>query len=84
MFPEEIIEEQDKALGYSIEMAFPVHKLGIEIDKKGHINRPEAKEIEREDKIKKKTGFNPDKENFDINEEIGRILITLLNQLKIS
>ena len=87
MFPTEIIEEQDKALGYSIDMAFPVHKLGIEIDKKGHIDRPEAEEIEREDKIKKKAGFtimriNPDKENFDINEEIGRIINHIIESTK--
>ena len=36
MFPSEIIEEQYDVLGYYIDLAFPVHKLGTEIDENGH------------------------------------------------
>ena len=54
MFPNKIIEEQYKVLRYSIDMAFPAHKLDIEIDEKSHIDRPEAEENEREGEIKKK------------------------------
>ena len=66
MFPNEIIEEQCDVLGYHIDLAFPVHKLGIEIDEIGHIDRSEADEKERQKTIEKKTGLtviriNPDK-----------------------
>ena len=59
-------------------MALPVHKLGLEIDEKGHIDRPEAEEKKRQKAIEKKAGFTiiriaPDKENFDIYAEAGRI-----------
>ena len=43
MFLNEIIKEQYKVLGYYIDLVFPVHKLGLEIDKIGHMNRSEVK-----------------------------------------
>ena len=78
MFPNEIIEEQYKVLGYFIDLDFPVHKLGLEVDENGHIDKFEAEEKERQKAIEKETGFtiiriNPDKENFDIFVEIGKI-----------
>ena len=75
MFPNEIIEEQYKALGYFIDLAFPVHKLDLEVDENGHMDRSKADEKKRQKAIEKETGFtiNPDKENFDIFVEIGRI-----------
>ena len=61
-----------------IDLVFPVHKLDIEVDENGHTDRSEIKEQKREQTIKEETGFhiiriNPDKENFDINDEIGEI-----------
>ena len=43
MFPNEIIEEQYRALGYFIDLAFPVHKSGLEADENGQMDRSEAK-----------------------------------------
>ena len=37
MFPNEIINEQYKVNKYFIDLIFPVHKVGIEIDENGHI-----------------------------------------------
>ena len=57
---------------------FPVHKLEIDIDENGHIDRTEIEKQKREQAIKEKTGFkiiriNPDKENFDIFDGIGKM-----------
>ena len=51
--------------------------MAIEIDENGHIDRSEIKEQERE-KVIKGAGttlirINPDKENFDIEDEICKI-----------
>ena len=54
MFPNKLIEEQYKALGYFIDLAFPVHKLGLEVDGNGHMNRSEAEEKERQKNNRKK------------------------------
>ena len=72
----QIINEQYKVDKYFIDLVFPVHKLGIEIDENGHMDRSEIKEQKR-NKIIKKAGFeiiriNPAKENFDIFDEIGK------------
>ena len=55
-----------------------MHKLGVEIDENGRLERCEIKEQEREQTITKETGFhiiriNPVKENFDTDDEIGEI-----------
>ena len=47
MFLNEIIEKECRVLGYYIDLVFPFHKLGLEIDENGHIDRLEAKEKER-------------------------------------
>ena len=78
MFPNEIINEQYKVNKYFIDLIFPVHKLGIRIDENSHMDRCDIKERERQEIIKKETGIkiiriNPDKENFDIFDEIGKI-----------
>ena len=78
VFPNEIINEQYNVDKYFIDIVFPVHKLGIEIDENGHIDRCQIKEKERQEIIKKETGFkiiriDPDEENFDIFDEIGKI-----------
>ena len=57
IFANEIIEEQYNVLGYYILLAFPVHKLGLEIDEKDHIDRSEAKEKEKQ-KSRKRNWFH--------------------------
>ena len=79
---------QHSVLSYQIDLYFPKHKLAIEVDEKGHIDRDEKKkEIERQTRLKK---------NLDVNllelmlmQKIMIYLlksvkyrITLLNQLK--
>ena len=66
---------------------FPVHKLGIEIDECAHMERFEAKEQKRQELIKKETGFkiiriDPDKENLDIFDEIGKIKNYIIESTK--
>ena len=56
---------------------FPVHKLRIEIDENVHLGRSEIKKQKREQTIKE-AGINIirtnlDTENFDIDDEIGKI-----------
>ena len=74
IFKNLVINEQYRVDKYFIDLAFPVHKLGIEIDENGHVERIKVKERE---KIKeagfKSVRINPDKENFDIFDEIGEI-----------
>ena len=56
---------------------FPVHKLRIKIYENSHLDRLEIKEQKREQTIKKPginiIRINPDKQNFDRDDEIGRI-----------
>ena len=42
MFPNEILEEKYRVLGYFIDLAFSVHKLGLEVNKNGHMDRSEG------------------------------------------
>ena len=53
VFKKQTIVEQYKVKNYFIDLYFSVHKLRIEIDKNGHINRSETKEEQREKTIKK-------------------------------
>ena len=60
------------------DMHFSEYELVVEIDKKGHINRNQNKENERQTKIEKRLNCvfhrtNPDAENFDIFVEISKI-----------
>ena len=69
VFPNEIIRDQYKASKYYIDLFFPLHKQGIEIDENAHMDRSETEERERQKIIKKETNFkfiriNPDKENL--------------------
>ena len=52
--------------------------MAVEIDEKGHLYINEEEEQKRENKIKEILGcefvrINPDKENFDVFDDIGRI-----------
>ena len=70
--------QQHKVLKYYIDLYFPDYQLAIEVDEKGHQDRDEHKEEERENTIKQKLKckfirINPDRENFNIYTEIDRI-----------
>ena len=62
--------EQHKTDKYFIDLYFPEHKLGIEVDENGHLDRLKVKEQEREETIKNVgitlIRINPDKKGFDI------------------
>ena len=78
IFKNHIINEQYRVDKYFIDLVFPVHKLGIEIDENNHSDRCKIKEGKREKIIKEETGFkiiriNPDKKDFDIFDEISEI-----------
>ena len=77
-FSNEQILPQHSVLSYQIDLYFPKHKLVIEVDGKGHIERDEKrKETERQTRLKK---------NLDVNllELIlmQKIMIYLLKSLK--
>ena len=87
VFPNEIIDDQYKVNKYFIDLVFPVHKLGIEIDENGHTDRCKIEEQKRQEIIKEETGFkiirtNPDKENFDILDEIGKMQVFISDSNK--
>ena len=44
IFKKQAIIEQYRVEKYFIDIFFPVHKLGIEIDENGHLDRSEIKE----------------------------------------
>ena len=77
IFKKQTIIEQYRVEKYFIDLFFPVHKLRIEIDENGHLDRSEIKEQKREQTIKKSginiIRINSDTENFDIDDEIGEI-----------
>ena len=58
MFPNEIIEEQYRVLGYFIDLAFPVHKLDLEVDENSHMDRFETEEKERQKNNRERTWFH--------------------------
>ena len=87
MFPDEIINDQYRVNKYFIDLVFLVHKLGIDIDENGHMDRSETEEQKRSKIIKEETGFeiigiNPDRENFDIFDEICKIQKFISNSNK--
>ena len=78
VFAKEDIEGQYYVLSYYIDLYFPKNRLAEEIDEKGHLERNENKEEERENKIKEALkcefiSINPSKEKFNIFVEIGKI-----------
>ena len=69
--------EQYRTEKYFIDVYFPEHKLGTEIDENLHLDKSDIKEIKREGTIKNLgislIRINPDKEGFDIFIKIGEI-----------
>ena len=69
---------QHSVLDDRIDFYFPKHKLAIEVDEKGHTDRDEKKEKEREKRIKEKLGckfirINPDEKDYDEYVKFGEI-----------
>ena len=62
---------------YFIDLYFPEHKSGTELDENGHTDRSKIEEIKREETVKNVgitlIRINPDKEGFDIFIKIGEI-----------
>ena len=61
--------------------------MEIEADENGHMDRSKSEEKKREKIIKEKTGFEiirivPDKEIFDIDDEIGKIQVFISDSNK--
>ena len=78
LFKKEKIALQEKVLNYYIELYFIEYNLAFAIDERGHLDRSEEEEQLRENKIKEILGcefarINPDKEMFDVFDEIGKI-----------
>ena len=69
--------DQYKVDKYFIDLFFLDHKLWIEIDENGHLDRYDIKKQEREETIKNKSitliRINPDKEGFNIFIKIDEI-----------
>ena len=80
-FPSEEKSLQHHGLGYFVDLCFPKHKLAIEVNEKGHTDRPKNKEEERQKAIEEIhyefIRINPDGKYFNIFIEIGKITITL-------
>ena len=68
----QIMHEQYKASKYYIDLVFPEHKLGIEIDANEHTERCKPKERERK-KVIENAGFKIIKEDFDRLDGVGEI-----------
>ena len=71
---------QHFVLSFIIDLYFPKHRLAIEVDEKGHKDRDKHGEIERQKSVEKEKELNcnvvktnPDKKDFDLYIEIGRI-----------
>ena len=91
VFCAEKIKLQHKALKNErvrTDMYFFEHKFAVEVDEKGHTDRNQDKENERQAKIEKYSHcrlfyrINCDLEDFDIFLKIVKYRVTLLNQNK--
>ena len=82
---EEIIEEHF-ALHYKTDFTFKKHMLAVEIDEKGHNERPANYERERQEDLEKFGYYfiriNPDKSGFDDYEEFGRVSSYIAKSIK--
>ena len=77
VFIKQKIIEQYRVEKYFIHLYFLDHKLGIEIDENGQLDRLKIKEQKRQETTKNLgitlIRINPDKEGFDIFIKIGEI-----------
>ena len=77
-FEGEDMQSQYSVLDYRIDLYFHEYKLAIAVDELGHADRNFSDEIERQKALEKELDcvfirINPDKENFNIFEEINKI-----------
>ena len=77
-FEVEDIQTQYTVIGYKIDLYFHKHKLAIEVDELGHVDRNLNNETEREKVLQKKLNcvfirINPDEKDFNIFKEINQI-----------
>ena len=76
-FPNEDIIEEYSPLQYRTDFTFKKHKLVVEIDGKGHVDRdPDHKRKKQKELVKfdyHLIRINHDKPSFDDYEEFGRV-----------
>ena len=77
--------DQYRVEKYFIDLYFPEHKLEIEIDENGHIDRSKIKEQKREDTIKNLSitliRINPDKDVLTYSMKYLKYKVLFLNLL---
>ena len=86
LFPNEDIIEKYFALHYRTDFTFKRHMLIVEIDEKGHVDRPPNHEKERREDLEKVAYYfiriNPEKPGFDDYEEFGRASTYIAESIK--
>ena len=77
--------DQYKAEKYFIDLYFPEHKLGIEIDENNHLDRSNLKEQKREETIKHLAisliRINPDKKVLTYSMKYLKYKVLFMNLL---
>lgn len=84
VFKHEKFIEHHKVGRYFVDLYFPNYQLAIECDERGHADRNQTYEKERQTYVEKKLNckfvrFNPDDSNFDIFVVISKIFYHLKN-----
>ena len=78
---------QDSVDQYKVDLYFPKHKLAIECDKFGHLDRNIEYEVKWQRDIERRLGcmfirYNPDAKDFNMFKVINWILLALLSWLR--
>ena len=87
-FEGENIETQYSVLNYRVDLHFHDYKIAIEVDEKGHKDRNEDYEKQRQKEIEaelscKFVRINPDEENFNIYKVKNKIFRSINQQQNI-
>ena len=77
-FEGEDMQTQYTVIGYRIDLCFHEHKLAIEVDELGHVDRNLNNEIERQKALERELNcvfirINHDEKNFNVFKEINKI-----------
>ena len=77
-FEGEDMQTQHTVIGYNIALYFQKHKLAIEVDELGQVDRNLNNEIERQKALEKELNcrfirINPDEKAFNIFKKINKI-----------
>ena len=72
------MQTQYTVIGYRIDLCFHEHKLAIEVDELGHVDRNLNNEIERQKALERELNcvfirINHDEKNFNVFKEINKI-----------